>query len=312
MKIDEVYQKWKENKKKQVKLSTICAYSLIFTNHILPKFANVEVEHINKRLVQDFVDNKLSDGLSVKSVKDIIIVLKMIVNYAGDELELNVNTTWRLYWPTKNMTSKSQIPVYTKNEFRKIVDACKEHPSPVSLGILLTICSGMRIGEVCALRFSDIDIEKKLIYINRTIERVYILENGVRKTELIISSPKTASSRRQIPLIGDALILAKKFHAIANPDYYICSFLERPIEPRTFRSKYVEFMKDRCGIEHVIKFHGLRHTFASLLIEDKVDVKTVADILGHSDVSTTLNTYVHPSEAAKREVMNKSIRKILR
>lgn len=312
MKIDDVYKLWATDKSKQVKYSTMCAYSLIYTNHIHHSIGNIEVEDIRKKDVQNFIDNELANGLSVKTVKDMIIVLKMIVNYAASELEFNINTTWKLYWPTKNLTRHELPPVYSNSEFKKIVNTCIAYPSSRNLGILLTICSGMRIGEICALQFKDIDLEKKVLTVNKTIERVYSIHNGARKTDLIISEPKTASSHREIPIINDAFLLTKKFYAIANPDYYVCSLSEKPIEPRVFRNHYNRFIKDKCHINHVIKFHGLRHTFASLLIENKVDVKTVASILGHSDISTTLNTYVHPSDLSKRKSMTSSIKKILK
>ena len=290
----------------------MCAYSLIYTNHIHHSIGNIEVEDIRKKDVQNFIDNELANGLSVKTVKDMIIVLKMIVNYAASELEFNINTTWKLYWPTKNLTRHELPPVYSHSEFKKIVNTCIAFPSSRNLGILLTICSGMRIGEVCALQFKDIDIDKKILTVNKTIERVYSVHDGVRKTELIISEPKTASSHREIPIISDAFSLTKKFYNVANPDYYVCSLTEKPIEPRVFRNHYAKFIKEKCKLNHVIRFHGLRHTFASLLIENKVDVKTVASILGHSDISTTLNTYVHPSELSKRKSMTNSIKKILK
>ena len=312
MKIDDVYKLWATDKSKQVKYSTMCAYSLIYTNHIHPRIGNIEVEDIRKKDVQNFIDNELANGLSVKTVKDMIIVLKMIVNYAASELEFNINTTWKLYWPTKNLTKQELPPVYSNSEFKKIVNTCITYPSAINLGILLTICSGMRIGEVCALQFKDIDIDKKILTVNKTIERVYSVHDGVRKTELIISEPKTASSHREIPIISDAFSLTKKFYNVANPDYYVCSLTEKPIEPRVFRNHYAKFIKEKCKLNHVIRFHGLRHTFASLLIENKVDVKTVASILGHSDISTTLNTYVHPSELSKRKSMTSSIKKILK
>ena len=312
MKIDDVYNLWATEKSKHVKYSTICAYSLIYTNHIHPTLGDMEVEDIRKKDVQNFINNELANGLSVKTVKDMVIVLKMIANYAASELEFNINTTWKLYWPTKNLTKQELPPVYSNSEFKKIVNTCITYPSAINLGILLTICSGMRIGEVCALQFKDIDIDKKILTVSKTIERVYSVHDGVRKTELIISEPKTASSHREIPIISDAFSLTKKFYNVANPDYYVCSLTEKPIEPRVFRNHYAKFIKEKCKLNHVIRFHGLRHTFASLLIENKVDVKTVASILGHSDISTTLNTYVHPSELSKRKSMTSSIKKILK
>ena len=169
----------------------------------------------------------------------------------------------------------------------------------------------MRIGEICALQYGDIDLERKVIKVSKTIERIYMLESGgqMRSTKVIIGEPKTISSRREIPIMKDIYPLVKKFAAIARPDYYVCTCSENYVEPRTFRNYYRHFILDKVGLKHCIKFHGLRHTFASTLIENKVEVKTVSSILGHSDVSTTLNVYVHPSEDTKRNAINAALKR---
>lgn len=97
-----------------------------------------------------------------------------------------------------------------------------------------------------------------------------------------------------------------------NDDYYVCTCSDAPIEPRTFRNYYKAYILEKVKLDHCIKFHGLRHTFATTLIENKVDIKTTSSILGHSDVSTTLNIYVHPSDEAKRDAMNVGLKKIFR
>lgn len=312
MTLEEAYKKWLPRKRRQVKESTISVYIQAAEKHILPFFREYPVGEITKRAVQKFVDEKLDSGLSVKSVRDFIIVLKMLVRFAADEFEIPIIDNWKLIYPSKNMVdSFPKLERYTPEEFKKIVNAAIENPSPCSLGILLAICTGMRIGEVCALRFSDIDLERKVIQVQRTLERITSVdEKGtINGTKVVINEPKTISSRREIPIMKDIFPIVKKFSAIARPEYYICTMSDKYAEPRNFRTHYRQFVLEKAGVDKCIKFHGLRHTFASTLIENKVDVKTVSSLLGHSDVSTTLNVYVHPSEDIKRSAINSGLKK---
>ncbi len=153
------------------------------------------------------------------------------------------------------------------------------------------------------------------IHVNKTMERIYLPGNigtDRKKTVVEIGAPKTSSSDRHIPILKNILPIVKKFYAVCKPDYYVCTCSEDFIEPRTLRTYYRIFILEKVKLNHCIKFHGLRHTFASTLIENKVDVKTVSTILGHSDISTTLNVYVHPSNEAKICAVNGGLKGIFR
>ena len=106
-----------------------------------------------------------------------------------------------------------------------------------------------------------------------------------------------------MPIVQQILPMLKNFKKAYREDYYVCTCTEKPTEPRTLRNYYRDFILKKVGLDHCIKFHGLRHTFASTLIENKVDVETASVILGHADVTTTMNIYVHPSEDAKRDAV---------
>lgn len=310
MTLREAYKSWLPIKRRAVKESTMSAYMLIAENQLLPFFGDIPADKIGRKAVQEFADGKLDAGYSKKTVQDQLIVLKMIVRFVSDEYEIPVLDNWKVVWPSKNVSAGQKAERYTPEEFRKITETVVANPSPANLAILITICSGMRIGEVCALQYADIDLERKMIQVRKTIERIYRLdENGGRRgTEIIIGEPKTISSRREIPIMKNVYPLVKKFASIAQPDYYVATMSEKFCEPRTFRNYYRNFILNKVGLTHCIKFHGLRHTFASTLIENKVDVKTVSAILGHSDVSTTLNVYVHPSEDTKRTAINTALK----
>lgn len=316
MTLTEVYDVWLPVKKRQVKQSSISCYQLIFKNIIQPEFGDMNVELLNKKTVAPFMNQVLDSGKwSVKYCVDILIVLKMLIRFSGDELDLNApDTNWKMVWPTKNKSLTTKIERYSISEYKRIVEYALSNPSPRNLGILLTICSGMRIGEICALQWSDVDIVNKMIHVNKTLERIYIMDSatGEKGTIVTIDTPKTTSSNRSIPILKDILPIVKKFSAVCNPEYYICTCSDKFEEPRTFRNYYRKFILEKVKLDHCIKFHGLRHTFATTLIENKMDIKTVSTILGHSDISTTLNVYVHPSEEAKRDAVNVGLKRIFK
>lgn len=307
----EAYNEWKPMKQRVVKESTMAAYIVMVHNHLMPFFGNLPAEKIDKRIVQEFVDGKLDSGLSLKTIKDMLVVLKMIVRYVEEEYGIPVVDNWKIIYPSKNLYDEQKLERYSQEDFRKITETAFAYPSPTNLAILITITSGMRIGEICALQFSDIDLERKVFRITKTVERIYLIdeESGRRWTELIVSTPKTLSSRREIPIMGAVYPMVKKFAAIARPEYYVATMTEHPAEPRSIRNHYRDFILNKVGLKECVKYHGLRHTFASLLIENKVDVKTVSTILGHSDIGTTMNVYVHPTEDMKRNAINGALKK---
>jgi integrase len=161
----------------------------------------------------------------------------------------------------------------------------------------------MRIGELCAIKWSDIDLKNRTLTINKTIQRIYLSENSMRYTKVLIGSPKTQSSNRTLPLSSTIVPLLQKL--VQSPETYLLSATRKPIEPRNLRACYERLLR-QLDINFV-NFHSLRHTFATRLIEAGIDPKTVSSLLGHSSVSTTLNLYVHPQMEQKRlavEVLN--------
>ena len=311
----EVYQEWLVYKKRQVKASTLCAYNLICITHLIPAFGGMDITNLDKKTVKKWLFEKLDTGnLTTKTLHDMLIVIKMIVNYAGEELDQDVpSTSWKMIWPTANKSGASELERYNHVEYKKIVEHCLGHPSPRNLGILIAICTGMRIGEVCALQFGDINITDKTIHVSRTIERIYHMkESGEKYTTLEIGTPKTVNSDRIIPIASNIIKMVKNFSSVALPEYYVCTCGEKPTEPRTYRNYYKDLIKKEIKLDRVLKFHALRHTFASTLIENGVDAKTVSSLLGHSDVSTTLNVYVHPTQENKRNAVKKGLNKIFK
>ena len=304
MKVKDFIPTYKEFKLKTCKLSSVSAYMLTIKNIILPILGDYDLEAVSSKEAESLKQACEDKGLSKKTIQDVIICLKNILKVANI-LEVAETKTISVLWGTGNNEVKKQVEAYNKDQVRKLVASLEETPSFKNLGLLITIYSGMRIGEVCALQWKDIDLEEKVIRVNKSIQRIYTEEDtmGKMKTELLISTPKTKSSQREIPIVQPLLKIMKDFAKICRPDYFVCSGTTTPIEPRTYRSYYMKKIEE-IGLPR-LKFHGLRHTFATQLIASKADVKTVSAILGHSDITTTLNTYVHPSRDDKRNALSK-------
>lgn len=301
--ISQIADLWKEEKRQFVKKSTLAAYSLIVETHLQPAFGNLTA--VTENDVQDFVLHKLNGGLSQKTIKDMLIVLRMILKF-GAKKNYCVYAPIDVIFPTDR--ERQELEVLSIANQKKIMRFVEDNFTFRNLGIFICLSTGIRIGEICALTWDDIDIENGVIHIRKTIQRIYVKENGIKKTELLIDTPKTATSMRDIPMIKDLYEILKPLKKVVNNDYFVLTNEATPTEPRTYRNYYKKLL-DKLGIPP-IKFHGLRHSFATRCIESKCDYKTVSVILGHSNISTTLNLYVHPNYEQKKKCIDKMFRKI--
>ena len=296
--IREIAAAWKEYKRPYVKQSTMAAYVLILENHILPTFG--EDNSLPEHSVQAFVLHKIESGLSTKSVKDILIVLKMVMKF-GVKKEWMTYYEWDIKYPPSS--ENKVLDVLSVTNHRKILNHIQSHFTFMGLGIYISLSTGLRIGEICSLKWSDINVTDGILTVNRTIERIYIIEGEKKHTELVINTPKTKNSCREIPMNKELLGMLKPLKKVVNDDYYILTNDERPIEPRTYRNYYKRLM-EKLDIPK-LKYHGLRHSFATRCIEVGCDYKTVSVLLGHSNISTTLNLYVHPNMEQKKRCIDK-------
>lgn len=301
--LKDIIEEWKEDKKQYVKKSTFAAYQLLIQNHILPRFG--EMKEVKEEDVQSFALEKLSAGLSEKTIKDIIIVLKMILKFAVkngylDYVQIDVK------FPTNQQ--KKELEVFSKSDQKKFMNYLRDNFTFKNLGIFICLSTGMRIGEICGLRWQDVDVDDGVIMVRHTLQRIYILDEGERHTEIILDTPKTSNSIRDIPMSSELLRIMKQFNKVVNDDYFVISNDINPIEPRTYRNYYKRLCK-KLDIPE-LKFHGLRHSFATRCIEANGDYKTVSVLLGHSNISTTLNLYVHPNKEQKKKLINKMLKSL--
>lgn len=301
--IREIAVAWREDKRPYVKQSTYAAYMLILENHILPNFGEEEV--LKEDSVQAFVLQKLAKGMGVKTIKDILIVLKMVMKFGVKHEWMNY-CEWDIKYPTTE--TPKEIEVLSVAHHKKILDYIQRNFTFRNLGIYISLSTGLRIGEVCALKWSDIDTDSGTIIVQRTIERIYVIDGQTKRTELIINSPKTKNSCREIPMSKELLALVKPLKKVVNADYFVLTNEPKPTEPRTYRNYYKRLMGE-LDIPP-LKYHGLRHSFATRCIESNCDYKTVSVLLGHSNISTTLNLYVHPNMEQKKRCIAKMFKSL--
>ncbi|OUN37844.1 site-specific integrase [Massilimicrobiota sp. An80] len=298
-KFNNILDEWLKIQKYHVKESTYATYYSHINNHIKPYFQSYYLKDINQDMIQVFVVEKLNNGrikdlsgLSIKTVKELVNVIKLCLKYCMekgyiDNLNLNIKYPYRI----------KKMNILDQNEYRILVDYLKNNPNHFHIGILFILCTGVRIGEICALKNNDIDLVNKEIHIDKTLQRIADIEN--KKTKIIISSTKTKKSARVIP-IPDVLI---PYLIIDVSDNYFLTQSSKYYEPRRFRYKFKSLLKT-LDISDVT-VHSLRHYFATQCIELGFDYNCLSEILGHASPSTTMNLYVHCQNKYKQDCMNR-------
>ena len=290
-----VTEEWLKYKKNTVTKSTYYNYSYSVAKYLYPSFAGKNITKIKN--YNNFIE-ELSDTLSPKTVRDIVTKLKEIINFYEEEHNTKLNIK-KMSLPKMN---KKEIQILSNKEKQKLEKYCIEQNSLKSLGILICLNTGLRVGEVCALRWENIDFESKKIHIEKTIERIYSKEEN--KTIVIIDTPKSITSVRTIPINSKLYNILKQIRGKSKKtDFVLAGSSEHYVEPRNYQYHFKEILK-RSKVKKY-KFHTLRHTFATNCIEAGMDIKSLSEILGHADVSITLNIYVHSSDKAKRKYLEK-------
>ena len=291
-KIETIIKDWIESKD-NVRKTTKLTYIKIITNKIYPYFKCYELNQKNidlflKKLSQDFENNLIS----YKYTCDIISIFKSIINFINLKFEVNFS-----YYITIRKKTFNNIKILMKKDQKTIIKTCMNDNTNKNLGILLALFCGLRIGEICALQWKDINFCKQTIIINKTLQRVF----DINKSYIQITEPKTLSSIREIPINKLLINILKKL--VKENDCFILTGKNKPLEPRNYRRYYYNFTKKLNISNH--KFHNLRHTFATSCIEAGIDYKTVSELLGHSSINITMNTYVHISLDYKRKCLDK-------
>ena len=294
--MEELCVLWLNGKRTQVKESTYTRYVRIVTKYILPAFSGKRLMMICSSAIDCFQE-QLREKLSDKTVTDIMCIYKSIWYY-GQEHGYPC-CTWKQ--PKLKVRKAGEISIIPLEVQKQVKLALEGYHEKVALGILFTMLTGVRIGELCGLRWGDIDLDNSLVYIRRTVGRIADLSSETeRKTKVVVTEPKTKNSIRTIPLPESLVDMIRSKRK--DPMNYFLTGTSKPTEPHTFYTRYKTFLR-KSGLNSYT-FHAIRHSFATRCVECGFDIKSLSEILGHSDVKTTMNLYVHPTMQMKKRQMD--------
>ena len=294
---------WFENIQPQIKESSRNKYWNLLYSYILPKCGSQPLEKMTYDFIESYCNSLLvsggskQSGLSPKTVADVLSVMRNILKFAvrkGKIIPCDANAI-------QIKRSTKEIRILSKFEQDKLCKYLYSELNIYNVGILICLFTGLRIGEICALRWEDVSFSEQTIYVHNTLQRIQDRTGEDKKTKIVITTPKSSCSIRIIPLPDTLvdLLLSHKEVSIG----YVMTNSESYIEPRTMQNHFKSALK-KSGIESA-NFHAIRHTFATRCIELGFDVKSLSEILGHATVNITMNRYVHPTLEMKKENMQR-------
>lgn len=303
--------KFLKSKENEVKKSTYCNYANNL-KHVNQYIGTYEIEVITTKDIENMCINMINDGYAYKTLSDMKMVTKSVLKFAKKNGDIKneidtINIPKNILEIAKSRT-REEVEIYDKEETKllleNLLNDCDSkdntEKSKIALGTLIMMQTGIRIGELCALQWKDVNFKERKIDINKTVQRIF---NPITdKSEVIVGTPKSETSKRKVP-ITDILygILEKKKQ---KDEFYIVSQItnNKIKEPRTFRRQYAKYIKE-IGLRYLHP-HGLRHCFASNLINSGVNVKYASQILGHANSGITLDVYTHTSNTELVEIAN--------
>lgn len=310
--VQDVAGQWLDFKTSQIKESTFNKYKITLEQYLFPYIGTADVTQVSKQDIEKLSATLLSEGkrdgtgMAPKTVSDTISILNNVLSYAADHgypVKTGVGTV-------RIRQTQRELTVFSREEQKRLSKYLIENTSLRNLGILLSLFTGLRIGEVCALRWENINLKSQTLYVCQTLQRLYPAgemgkdvyskaERSTAKTYISISTPKSSCSIRTIPIPNHLSMILTEYEQAAG---FLLTGKETDfIEPRSYQNYFKKILGD-CGIKET-HFHVLRHTFATRCVELGFDVKTLSEILGHANVTITMNRYVHPSLDTKRNNM---------
>ena len=308
IKFNEVVKQWLNYKKSFIKDSTYNKYLNTYEKYIKDYMLSYYINQLTNNHIQNFIldlskktNYRTNKPLSLSTMRVVVYIIKSVFSFASKQgfitpIKIDVDIP---------KIEKKQIHVLQKQEQLILENYCMNQINLYTLSILFCLYTGVRIGELCALKWNHIDFNNHLIIINQTVQRIQNKrENNISKTYLSITKPKTVNSLRRIPITSNLYTILKEYYnqnCKKNDSYIFNNQSNIPIDPRRIQ-KHFKTILLKLNLTS-ITFHGLRHTFATRCIELGMDIKTLSEILGHSNVATTMSIYVHSTDNQKKEQM---------
>lgn len=295
---------WFKTISPQVKESTSNKYWNLLNSYILPQFGKTVLSEIT----HDFIENQCNfyltkggaknEGLSPKTVSDILSILRSVLQFASRKGKI-------ISCDAHSIHVKSQLKemrVLSRHEQEKLCNYLYSDLTPYNIGILLCLFTGLRVGEICALRWEDISFTEQVINVRNTLQRIQNRDGGNQRTKIIITTPKSACSIRTIPTPDDLKTILVSYKQVST-GYFLTNSDQDYVEPRTMQNRFKKALLNSSVAP--ANYHSLRHTFATRCVELGFDIKSLSEILGHSSANITMNRYVHPSLEFKKENMQR-------
>lgn len=298
--LGEVCDEWMQYNYLRLKQSTCVKYRTTIDKYIKPCLGKLRIDEITTGMIGHFGSALLDVyGLAPKTATDILVMVHSILSYCTKHYP-GIMAVVEVPYPKK---MPKEMRVLSKTEQELLTNYLLSDIDPCKFGVLLAMWTGLRIGELCALQWNHISVDEQIIKIESTMQRLHNdVPNTPSKTTVVMNSPKTASSARIIPIGHQAARLCRIIDP-NNKNAYILTGTEKYMEPRLLQYHFRRYTCI-CGLEDVT-FHTLRHTFATRCVEVGFEIKSLSEILGHSNTAITLSRYVHCSLELKRENMNK-------
>lgn len=291
---------WLILSRNRVKESTYVKYHNTVNRHLKPELGNYLPQNLNTVLIEEFSNKLLITGLSPKTVRDVLVVLKAILKHCRRQIG-TVFPDIEVIYPKER---KKDMRVLTLEEQKQFVDYLLTDMDESKFGVLLALLTGMRIGEICALKWENIAVNERKIHISSTMQRLQVLDNNTNaKTKIAVGEAKSLTSNRIIPMNDFTVALCKQMQVANGNAYVLTGNPVHFLEPRAVQYRLAKYTSD-CNLTDV-HFHTLRHTFATRCVEVGFEIKSLSEILGHASAKVTLDRYVHSSFELKRANMDK-------
>lgn len=289
-----IAKEWLTGIEQTKKYTTYIKYHFIYQKYIQEKLEKLPFSQLEEGVFEEIFQKEEKEPLSDSLKKSISCVLNQILTYAASQYPIK----WIRYSAQKSKVEKKRVEILHQAEQTKLLQYLYKEMDIYKVGIVLCLSIGLRLGEICALKWEDIDRKGKVLYVNTTVQRI-VVKGHDTKTILLEGKPKSIFSKREIPLSDEVINLLFSY-GNCTKKYVING--DKPMEPRTYQNKFQKYLQ-LAGIEKK-NFHILRHTFATNCMNSGMDIKSISEILGHSDIKTTLNCYMHPTIEMKRQHMN--------
>lgn len=311
--VQEYCSNWLQNIQSNIlKPSSYDRKEMTLENQVYPLIGYINMSQVTFDDIQSMVNELKKQNLSYSTIKKAYEAINGCFKYALIKGDVNKNPCIGVTLPKNLKHQDGDIKFYTEEQIKLLLEQSTikysngKNKYRLGYGIQFLLYTGLRIGEALALTWEDIDIENKIVKINKNLKQVKNRDKNKQGNYKIIiqDSTKTKSGSRFIPLNNKSIEALNRIKEITGQYKHVFSTKTgNNVSGRTYDTMFRK-IQENCGFTEIYGVHALRHTFASLLFKKGVDVKTVSEILGHKDVSVTYNTYIHLIQEQKMNAIN--------